>query len=240
MIVLVTGGAGFIGLNLLQQLLRAADCEIRILDDFSNSSPEKLDHVISAKPTVAARVRTIKADVTDAAAVKDAVKDVDAVVDLAAQTGIGPSLADPRSDLTLNVVGTFNVLEACRAAHVGRFVLASSAAVLGNAEPPQHEDMPSRPLSPYGASKAAAEAYCRVYHRSFGIETIALRFSNVYGPLSWSKGSVVAKFAKRALAGQPLVINGDGSQTRDFLYVEDLAECAGPRSDVAPRSPVEW
>jgi UDP-glucose 4-epimerase len=96
--------------------------------------------------------------------------------------------------------------------------------VLGNAAPPQHENLAPRPLSPYGAGKAACEAYCSAFCRSFGIEAIALRFANVYGPLSWNKGSVVATFAKRCLAAKPLVINGDGTQTRDFLHVEDLAD----------------
>jgi UDP-glucose 4-epimerase len=223
-IVLITGGAGFVGLNLMRQLLRVSDCQIRILDNFSNSTPERIDQVLAAGPKEGARVRVLRGDICDATAVTAAVDGVDAVIHLAAQTGIAPSLVDPGRDLQLNVVGTFNVLEACRACGVRRFVLASSAAVLGNAEPPQHEELPSRPLSPYGAGKAAAEAYCKAYSQSFGIETLALRFSNVYGPLSWNKGSVVAQFAKRAVAGQPLIVNGDGTQTRDFLFVEDLAD----------------
>lgn len=223
MIILVTGGAGFVGLNLLRQLLRLPDCDVRILDNFSNSTPERIAHVVAETTNGAGRVRVIRADVADAGSLRGAADGVYAVIHLAAQTGTAPSLADPRGDLVQNVVGTFNMLEACRTSGVRRFVLASSAAVLGNVPPPQHEELPLRPLSPYGASKAAAEAYCTAYHTSFGIETIALRFSNVYGPLSWSKGSVIAKFLKQVLAGERLVVNGDGMQTRDFLYVEDLA-----------------
>jgi len=222
-IVLVTGGAGFIGLNLLRLLLRVPDCEIRVLDDFSNSSPERITQVVSASQGGAGRVRVIRADITNASSLNGVTDGVDAIVHLAAQTGVILSLANARRDMEQNIIGTFNMLEACRTAKIRRFVHASSAAVLGNVRPPQHEDMPSRPLVPYAASKAAGESYCKAYHHSFGIETIALRFSNVYGPLSWNKGSVVAKFLKGVLAGEPLVVNGDGTQTRDFIYVEDLA-----------------
>src|SRR5437773_1985422 len=104
-----------------------------------------------------------------------------------------------------------------------RFILASTGgAVLGDAVPPVHEGMPARPLSPYGASKLACEGYCSAYYGSYAIPTVALRFSNVYGPYSYLKGSVVPVFFKRILAGEPLVIHGDGAQTRDFLYVDDL------------------
>jgi len=236
--ILVTGGAGFIGLNLLRQLVLEHDCEIVVFDDFSNSSPERVEHVLSTSPDADDRVQVIRGDIADEEAVRAALPGCDAVIHLAAQTGVAPSLADVRRDLQLNVTGTFNVLEACRDLNVRRFILASSAATIGNVPPPQCEDSPTRPLSPYGASKAAAEAYCSAFYRSFGIETLMLRFSNVYGPLSWSKGSVVALFAKRALAGQPLVINGEGTQTRDFLYVEDLVEVVIQAVRVAPGAPI--
>src|SRR5205823_2275190 len=116
------------------------------------------------------------------------------------------------------------LLEACRRrGGLRRFILASTGgAVLGDAVPPVHEGMPARPLSPYGASKLACEGYCSAYYGSYAIPTVALRFSNVYGPYSYLKGSVVPVFFKRILAGEPLVIHGDGAQTRDFLYVDDL------------------
>jgi UDP-glucose 4-epimerase len=216
-IVVVTGGAGFVGLNLVSLMLAQRNWEVRVIDNFSNSTPERLAHVAGR------HVRVISADIRDPEAAGAAVKGADAVVNLAAQTGIPLSLEDARSDLEQNVVGTFNYLEAARRAGVRNFVQASSAAVLGNAQPPQTEDKPSRPRSPYGASKAACEGYCMAYAASFSLNCTVLRFSNVYGPLSWSKGSVVAAFAKRALAGKPLVVNGGGTQTRDFLYVGDLA-----------------
>jgi UDP-glucose 4-epimerase len=217
-IVVVTGGAGFVGLNLVSFLLAQRNWDVRIVDNFSSSTPERLARVVGG------RAQVIKADIRDPQAAAAAVAGADAVVNLAAQTGIPSSLEDPRSDLDHNVVGTFNYLEAARRAGVRSFVQASSAAVLGNAQPPQTEDKPSRPRSPYGASKAASEGYCLAYAASFGLVCTVLRFSNVYGPLSWSKGSVVAAFAKRALAGKPLVVNGGGAQTRDFLYVGDLAQ----------------
>jgi len=223
MTTLITGGAGFIGLNVLQRLLRVSDQRVRILDDFSSSTPERVEQVILGG-SASNRVQVVRGDVADANAVRRAMDGIATVVHLAAQTGVGPSIVDPVRDLEINVLGTFNVLKACADAKVRRFVMASSAATIGNARPPQREDMPSRPISPYGASKSAGEAYCSAFHHSYGIETLALRFSNVYGPLSWSKGSVVAHFAKQAIAGKPLVVNGDGSQTRDFLHVEDLSE----------------
>jgi UDP-glucose 4-epimerase len=123
-----------------------------------------------------------------------------------------------------NVIGTFNMLEAARINQVSRFVFASSGAPAGECEPPIHEELPPHPVSPYGASKLAGEGYCSAYAKTFGLETVALRFSNVYGPGSTHKSSVVAKFIKQALNGETLVIYGDGTQTRDFIYIDDLIE----------------
>jgi UDP-glucose 4-epimerase len=121
-----------------------------------------------------------------------------------------------------NVIGTFNMLEAARMCNVRRFVFASSGAPIGECEPPIHEEMAPHPVSPYGASKLAGEAYCSAYYRTFGLQTVTLRFGNVYGPGSGHKSSVVAKFIKQAKEGNPLEIYGDGSQTRDFIFIEDL------------------
>ena len=151
----------------------------------------------------------------------------DAVVHLAAQTGVPKSLLNPRGDCQLNIVGTLNMLEACRAAQNGasgpRFVFASSNAPLGRQTPPATEDKAPLPVSPYGASKLAGEAYCLAYHGSWGLGTVALRFGNVYGPYSAHKTSVVAKFLDDIETSGSIVIDGDGLQTRDFIYVEDLA-----------------
>src|ERR671913_219421 len=142
---------------------------------------------------------------------------------LAANTGVMPSIENPRADCMSNVVGTLNYLEAARHNGARRFVFASSGGTtIGEVEPPIHEEMVPHPVSPYGASKLAGEGYCSAYYGTFGIDTVALRFGNVYGPLSGHKNSVVARFIKRASGAEVLEIYGDGTQTRDFIYVGDL------------------
>jgi len=163
-------------------------------------------------------------DIRDADLALRVCEGVDAVVHLAANTGVMPSIENPRADCLTNVIGTFNYLEACRQNGVEKFIIASSGAPLGEQSPPIHEEMVPRPISPYGASKLCGEAYCSVYFWSFGVETVALRFGNVYGPYSIHKGSVVAKFIKHILAGEQLPIYGDGTQTRDFIYVDDVVD----------------
>ena len=153
-----------------------------------------------------------------------AARDCRYVVHLAAQPGVPQSVADPIGTSEVNVRGTLNALLAGRDAQVDGFVFASSNAPLGDIDQPANENMPARPKSPYGASKLAGEGYCSAFHGSYGLPTVALRFTNVYGPYSYHKGSVVASFCKQVGAGQPLVVYGDGSQTRDFLYVGDLCE----------------
>lgn len=163
-----------------------------------------------------------------------ACRDADAVVHLAASTGIADSLADPIGHTSANVLGTVTVLEACRQAGVARCVVASSGAAVGDVPPPMHEGLVPNPVSPYGASKLAGEAYCLAYRGSFGLGAVALRFSNVYGPHSGHKTSVVAGFLGRILDGQTLVIYGDGHQTRDFIFVRDLVEAIWAASTSAP------
>jgi UDP-glucose 4-epimerase len=171
-------------------------------------------------------------DILDADAVRASARDCQVVVHLAANTGVAPSIQDPRRDCMVNVIGTLNCLEAARHEGVERFVFASSAAPVGEVEPPVREDKAPRPVSPYGASKLAGEGYCSAYARSFGLETVALRFGNVYGPYSDHKSSVVAAFIKRALAGEPLEIYGDGSQSRDFIHVDDLVRAIDKAASV--------
>jgi UDP-glucose 4-epimerase len=232
---LVTGGCGFIGRNLLRSLLARPGDVIRIVDDLSVGTREDLAHIAPfsegdpATPAIGHsrstdRIELIAGDVRDADLAQRATDGVDAVVHLAANTGVGPSIADPRQDCTTNVIGTLNYLEACRQAGVKRFVFASSGAPVGECEPPIHEELPAHPVSPYGASKLAGEAYCSAYRHSFGVDTVALRFGNCYGPLSTHKGSVVAKFIRQAMAGEPWDIYGDGRQTRDFIFVEDIVD----------------
>jgi UDP-glucose 4-epimerase len=217
---LVTGGCGFIGRNLVRLLLAQPGHEIRVFDNLSVGT--RADLAVVTGPS-SDRVELISGDIGDEDELERAAAGMDVLVHLAANTGVGPSVADPRRDCRLNVVGTLNALEACRAAGVSRFVFASSGAPVGECEPPIHEEVPAHPVSPYGASKLAGEAYCSAYKRSFGIDTVALRFGNCYGPFSGHKRSIVAKFICQAFAKEPWEIFGDGHQTRDFIFVEDIA-----------------
>jgi UDP-glucose 4-epimerase len=231
---LITGGCGFIGRTLLARVLRDPNAQARVVDDLSVGVAEELrvvhdfvERQARGSPGLAwsdARVELIVGDIRDASLAHEVTGGADVVVHLAANTGVGPSILDPQRDCTTNVIGTLNYLEGCRNRRVRRFVFASSGAPIGECVPPIHEELPAHPVSPYGASKLAGEAYCSAYARSFGVETVALRFGNCYGPLSTHKGSIVAKFIREALAGQSWEIYGDGGQTRDFVFVEDVVD----------------
>lgn len=216
--VLVTGGAGFIGVN-LAPVLAELGLATRCYDDFSTGRRADAER--------AAYDEIVEGDILDASALADAARGCTHVVHLAAQAGVPASVADPVTDCELNVRGTLHALLAARDAGVQGFVMASSSAPLGEITPPAHEGLVPRPTSPYGASKLAGEAYCSAFAGSYGVPATVLRFSNVYGPFSYHKGSVVAAFCKQAMAGQPLVVYGDGTQTRDFVFVEDLARGIG-------------
>jgi UDP-glucose 4-epimerase len=212
---LVTGGCGFIGTNLISRLA-AQGHRIRVLDNLSLGKREDIEHF---------GVDLHIGDIRDAAAVKKACHGIDTVVHLAAHTRVVESVTNPELNFEINAVGTMNVLLACRDAAVKKFIFASTGgAILGEQEPPVHEGMVPRPVSPYGAGKLAGEAYCSAFHGAYGLNTIALRFSNVYGPFSYHKGSVVAQFFRNLMQKEPLVVYGDGQQTRDFVYVADLID----------------
>lgn len=228
---LITGGCGFIGRNLIKELLNKDESiSIRVLDNLSVGKAADLKYATDSFEQVSAeaaewtndKVQLVIGDIMNAELALQVTKGADVVVHLAANTGVGPSVENPRMDCTTNVIGTFNYLDGCRHNKVGRFVFASSGAPIGECIPPIHEEMPCHPVSPYGASKLAGEAYCSAYYRSFGVQTVALRFGNVYGPGSSHKSSVVAKFIRMAMNGETLEIYGDGSQTRDFIYTGDL------------------
>jgi UDP-glucose 4-epimerase len=212
-LVLITGGAGFIGSTLARVLTERGD-RVRILDDLSIGHRAYLDGVSH---------ELVVASLANAEAVRDAVAGVDAVVHLAARAGIPDSVADPLGTFSVNVAQLLGALDAARLAGVGRFVFASSNAAAGDHEPPADEaDLP-HPVSPYGASKLAGEAYCQAYAATYGMAATALRFSNAFGPRSLHKKSVVATWLRAALAHEPITIHGDGEQTRDFVFVDDLA-----------------
>lgn len=210
--VLVTGGAGFIGANLVRALLEE-DVEVTVFDDFSAGQRAYLDGL---------PLEIVEGSILDRALVQDVVAGHDAVVHLAAQTGVPGSLEDPYHDFELNALGTLNMLDASRHASIERFMFASSNAPLGKQPPPATEDKAPLPIAPYGASKLAGEGYCLAYHGSWGLGTVVLRFANLYGPYSAHKQSVVAKFFKDMAREGRLTIDGDGRQTRDFIYVGDL------------------
>ncbi|RJR42018.1 MAG: NAD-dependent epimerase/dehydratase family protein [Desulfobacteraceae bacterium] len=228
--LLITGGCGFIGTQLISHLMQEhPGARIRVLDNLSVGSRKDLSKVApffecrtSIEQGWKYPVHLIVGDITDFEAAGLACTGVDAVVHLAANSGVPASVENPRLDLASNVLGTFNMLEASRLKGVKRFVFASSGAPIGACEPPIHEEIACHPVSPYGASKLAGEGYCSAFYHSFGLETVILRFANVYGPGSRHKSSVVAGFIKRAINGETLEIFGDGKQTRDFIYVDDL------------------
>ncbi len=225
---LITGGCGFIGSSLIGELMKEGGHAIRVLDNLSVGTQEDLARVCEFAQMKASDVfpdsgvELVIGDILDQSLAQQITRGADVIVHLAANTGVGPSVEDPRGDCFANVIGTLNYLEGARLNSVRRFVFASSGAPVGECTPPIHEDLPPHPVSPYGASKLAGEGYCSAYYHSFGVETVALRFGNVYGPGSGHKNSVVAKFIKQAMAGEPLEIYGDGKQTRDFIYIEDL------------------
>jgi len=209
-LVVVTGGAGFIGANLIRALEARGD-RTRVIDTGQACG---FDHLDGTQAEMA------RSDVGDLD--RSAVEGADAVVHLAARSGIAASLTDPVGDLRINVAGTVAALQAARVAAVPRFLSASSGAAVGNADLPLSERSLPRPISPYGAGKLAAEAYVHAFSASYGMATLSLRLSNCYGPFSLHKSSVAARFMANLVHGRPLVIRGDGSQTRDLVHVDDV------------------
>jgi UDP-glucose 4-epimerase len=220
---LITGGGGFVGTNLIHRLRERNDSgSIVVLDDESLGS---LSHLRALDPR-GGPLSCVQADILEPDAIGKAARGCDTVIHLAANTRVIESIADPRLNFEVNVRGTFNVLMAARDAGVRRVVIASTGgAILGDVEPPVHEAMVPQPIAPYGASKLAAEAYGHAFAGAYGMKVTSLRFSNVYGPHSYRKGSAVAHFFRQILDRQPITIFGDGLQERDFVYVDDL--CRG-------------
>jgi UDP-glucose 4-epimerase len=218
---LVTGGAGFIGSNLVDALV-ARDHAVTVVDDLSTGKHENLDAAL------AAGAELVESDVRDAAAVRDVFTRVkpEAVFHLAAQIDVRKSASDPAWDAGINVGGTINVLEAARAAGVRRVVNTSTGgAVYGEGQIiPAPESHPVAPEAPYGQSKFAAEGYCELFRRLHDVSAVSLRYGNVYGPRQDPLGEagVIAIFCGRLLAGERPVVFGDGLQTRDYVHVDDV------------------
>jgi nucleoside-diphosphate-sugar epimerase len=228
-LVLVTGGAGFIGSHLVEALL-ARGRRVRVLDDLSSGRREFLpDHP---------ELELIVGDVRDAAALQRAVAGTEVVFHQAALRSVPRSVADPWAYHDVNVTGTMRLLLAAREARVRRVVFASSSSVYGD-QPvlPLHEDLRPQPIAPYGASKLIGEHYCANFARHYGLETVSLRYFNVFGPrqdpLS-EYAAVIARFIQAARRGKPLEIHGDGKQTRDFTYVADIVQGTTAAAEHAP------
>lgn len=218
--VLVTGGAGFIGSHLVDRLLHKG-FDVTVLDDFSHGKMEN----ISSHRNVRS-FRLVRGDVRDTHLVREAVEGVDAVFHEAALVNVSLSIENPLLFNDVNVVGTLNLLRACLDSDVKRFIFASSAAVYGNTKPAKkRESMLLRPISPYGVSKLAAENYVRIFNELYGLETVSLRYFNVYGPrqaLASGYSGVITVFINELLNGKAPIIQGDGKQTRDFVHVDDV------------------
>jgi UDP-glucose 4-epimerase len=211
---LVTGGAGFIGSALVRRL-EERGYAVRVFDNLATGDPAYLEGTDA---------ELVEGDVRDLENLVEAAAGCDVVLHLAAGTGVVPSIEDPFSDFDLNARGTLTALVAAQSAGASRFVFSSSNAPLGAGAYPAQEEKPVAPLSPYGASKAAGEAYCSAFHGAYGLEAVSVRFSNAYGPRSGHKGNVIPVFLRHLLAGEELTVYGDGTQTRDFVFVTDLAE----------------
>jgi UDP-N-acetylglucosamine/UDP-N-acetyl-alpha-D-glucosaminouronate 4-epimerase len=229
---LVTGGAGFIGSNIVAALAEAGE-SVRVVDNLSTGFWENLDELPSN-----ARVERVTADIRDEQAMARACAGVEVVFHEAALGSVPRSIEEPALSDSVNVGGTVRVLDAARHAGVRRVVFAASSSVYGDAPTlPKHEDMPTAPMSPYAISKVADELYMRVFSELYGIETICLRYFNVFGPHQRPDGAYAAaipRFTWAALHGEPLTIYGDGETTRDFCYVKN-AVAANLAAAQAPR-----
>jgi len=219
--VLVTGGAGFIGSHLVDKLMLDGH-EVVVLDDLSSGSLKNIEHHLDERG-----FRFVKGDIRHSRTVEKALEGVDAVIHEAAIASVPLSIKNPALTNEVNIFGTLNLLEVSLRVKVKRFVYASSCAVYGAAsELPIKEDAPLRPLSPYASSKLAAEEHCRAFYKNHGLETVRLRYFNVYGPrqTAGEYAGVMLKFLEHIRRDQPPIIFGDGEQTRDFVYIDDVVE----------------
>ena len=217
---LVSGGAGFIGSNLVRRLLEDQH-DVTVLDDVSTGTLNNLAEVEDS-------IEVTVGDISDARAVRKAMQGAGVVFHLAALASVARSVADPESTHRVNADGTLNMLLAARDAGARRFVYASSSSVYGDSPSlPKVEEMVPKPISPYAASKLAGEAFCRAFSHSYGLETVGLRFFNVFGPrqdpLS-EYAAVIPRFINRMLYGASPQVYGDGLQTRDFTYVANVLD----------------
>ncbi len=219
-LALVTGGAGFIGGHLVEGLL-AAGWSVRVIDDLSTGSERNLVHTMD-------RIQFTRGDIRDADALKRVMVGVEVVFHQAAMASVPRSVAMPLLTNSINLDGTLLVLETARQSGVRRVVYAASSSAYGETEVlPKVETLPAAPLSPYALQKYAGEVYCRLYSELYGLETVSLRYFNIFGPRqdpNSDYAAVIPRFVTAALAGKSPVIYGDGEQTRDFTYVENAIQ----------------
>lgn len=219
--ILVTGGAGFIGSHLVDRLMKKG-YEIVVLDNFFSGNIENIKHHSESE-----MFHLVKGDVRSSDDVKEAMSDVEAIFHLAAIVSVPISIENPLLVNDVNVRGTLNLLDAGLKSDVKRFIYTSSCAVYGEVDRlPIDELCPTNPISPYAVSKLAAEYYCKVFFENYGLDTLCLRYFNVYGPrqVGNSYGGVITKFINRLKHTKPPIIYGDGEQTRDFVYINDVVE----------------
>jgi UDP-glucose 4-epimerase len=220
--VLVTGGAGFIGSHLTEALLQEGH-HVRILDDFSTGKRENL--IFDKKYR---SLRMIEGDIRHLAVCKKAMKDVEYVFHQAALPSVQRSVEDPQGSNSVNVEGTLNILLASREYKVKRVIYASSSSIYGDTPTlPKKEEMPPTPLSPYALQKYVGEQYCRLFYELYGLETVSLRYFNIFGPKQDPNSiysAVIPKFIDALLQGSPPIIFGDGEQSRDFTYIENVVQ----------------
>ena len=219
--ILVTGGAGFIGSHIVDRLLDEG-FKVRVLDNLSTGETKNLAQHQNKKS-----FQFIEGDIRNFDLLKKTVKGVDAVIHEAALVSVTRSVENPLLSNEVNITGTVNLLKACVDAHIKRFIYASSCAVYGDTETlPNHENLAPKPLSPYAVDKLAAENYAKVFHDVYGLETVSLRYFNVYGPRQkyGPYSGVISIFINRLLENKPPIICGDGEQTRDFINVKDVVE----------------
>jgi UDP-glucose-4-epimerase GalE len=218
--VLVTGGAGFIGSHLTRELVRRG-YSVVVLDNFHSGRMENLHDLVDSDV-----VKLIRGDVRDRETVREAMREVDAVIHFAALINVSESVENPFETNDVNVAGTLNVLQEAAHGDIGRFVFASSAAIYGDTNPlPLIEECVPEPISPYAVSKVCGEYYCRVFCDCHDLDTVVLRYFNVYGLGQEGNpyAGVIARFVQNGLRGEPLTICGDGKQTRDFIHKDDIA-----------------
>ncbi len=217
---LVTGGAGFIGSHIVMRLVQDG-AVVRVVDNLSTGQIQRLDRLRSA-------IELVQGDLADEAVAKSVVDGMDFVVHQAAVPSVQRSLSDPLGTNQANVVGTLNLLESSRRAGIRRFVYASSSSAYGDTEVlPKHEDMPPNPMSPYALQKFVGERYCKLYYELYGLETVGLRYFNVFGPGQdphSEYSAVIPRFINYLLGNRPITIFGDGEQSRDFTFVENVVE----------------